>query len=355
MTDWACTITNAYDALNRKITEYTDYTDNQNLEYAFYYDYDLLNNRTEMQLIAQNDGLTNSYDYDNLNRLLSLECESLKTVFTTFAYNPNGKISGITNESASIYRDFTYDSEQRLIGINADYSNCDKLNLSYTYNHAQQITEIDETLDGTLHTYEYDYDNRDQLESEDCESILTSYAYDNAQNRVSKDPDNDPTETYSYVIANKLTNILIGSSSANNQYFYDIAGNLTSNIINSTINKFYYNAQNKLCRIELPGGFYHTFLYDSQNRRIKQISSSAMQVKYIIHDGNIPITEFNTQYEFGKVFVRGIGIAEGTGDILAEVRKYNPIGFPVPAAFFYLANHRGDTMLVLAENGDIES
>ncbi|RLD65490.1 MAG: hypothetical protein DRI84_06715 [Bacteroidetes bacterium] len=355
MTDWACTITNAYDALNRKITEYTD---NQNLDYAFYYDYDLLNNRTNMELIASDDGLTNSYSYDNLNRLSSLECKSFKTVSTTFAYNPNGKISGITN-AASIYRDFSYDSEQRLSGISADYSGSTRLGLSYTYNHAQQITEIDETLYGTPHTYEYDYDNRDQLESEDCESILTSYAYDNAQNRVSKDPDNDPTETYSYVIANKLTNILIGSSSANNQYFYDIAGNLTSNVTNGKINKYYYNAQNKLVEIFITDlilgpAFNSTILfkYDSLNRRIAIVKVPGTSVlrnwQYTIHDGSIPIGRTDSSGNITKIFVRGIGIAEGTGDVLAEIDSSGN-------AHYYLPNHRGDTLLVLDEDGDIES
>ena len=79
-----------------------------------------------------------------------------------------------------------------------------------------------------------------------------------------------------------------------------------------------------------------------------------MQVKYIIHDPsvagqvfNIPIAEFNAQYEFGKVFVRGIGIAEGTGDVLAEIDNSGN-------AHYYLPNHRGDTLLVLDEDGAVE-
>ena len=48
MTDWAVQITNAYDALNRKITEYTDYKNNANLYQTIYNDYDLLNNRSRL-------------------------------------------------------------------------------------------------------------------------------------------------------------------------------------------------------------------------------------------------------------------------------------------------------------------
>ena len=351
MSDWACTITNAYDALNRKITEYTKNNYNQNIEYAFYNEYDLLNNRTKLRLIAPDDGLTNTYTYDNLNRLSSLECNN--TISTTFAYNPNGKISGITNSQIGINRDFIYDTEQRLSAINADYYGSSRLNLSYEYNNAQQITDIDETLDGSLKSYGFTYDNRDQLESETYENTQTDYDYDNAQNRTSRSQTPD-IDTYSYVHANKLTNILFGSSSANNQYFYDIAGNLTSNVTNDKINYYYYNAQNKLSRIlRYLNGFgligAYEFKYDSQNRRI---GLYYLTQRWTIHDGNIPIAELkydllNAQYEFGKVFVRGIGIAEGTGDVLAEIDSSGD-------AHYYLPNHRGDTLMALDENGDIE-
>ena len=65
-----------------------------------------------------------------------------------------------------------------------------------------------------------------------------------------------------------------------------IAGNLTRSVKNGTINKFFYNAQNKLvkiyCDILNPGtGGTHfvtafEFLYDSQNRRIGIIRGDAI-------------------------------------------------------------------------------
>ena len=88
------------------------------------------------------------------------------------------------------------------------------------------------------------------------------------------------------------------------------------------------------------GNFTFLFKYDSLNRRIaivKVPGTSVLRIwRYPIYDGNIPIAEFNAQYEFGKVFVRGIGIAEGTGDVLAEIDSSGD-------AHYYLPNHRGDT------------
>ncbi len=51
--------------------------------------------------------------------------------------------------------------------------------------------------------------------------------------------------------------------------------------------------------------------------------------------------------------MRGLGIAEGTGDIIAELNP-SPVGEPVEP-HYYLANHRGDTILVLNSGGAVEN
>ena len=110
------------------------------------------------------------------------------------------------------------------------------MDLSYKYNNAQQITNISETSLGSQQIFSYVYDDRDQITKETISgSEAVNYSYDLAQNRMSKSSQSPNIDTYSYVIANKLTNVLIGSQSANNQYIYDIAGNLTSNLINDKI------------------------------------------------------------------------------------------------------------------------
>ena len=134
-------------------------------------------------------------------------------------------------------------------------------------------------------------------------------------------------------------------------YAYGQAGNLKSKIENGNITTWYfYNAQNKLCRIELDNGDYYEFLYDSQNRRIA-LSTNGVWRK-IIHDGKLPIIETDCTNVIARIFVRGLGIAEGTGDIIAEL-KSPTVGEPVEP-HYYLANHRGDTVLVLNSSGQQE-
>jgi len=351
MTDWAVTITNAYDSLNRWTCEFTqDKTNPYDLYHTFYSEYDLLNNRTGMYVSADNDYIANEFRYDVLNRLSVLKCRRLgKTIHISNTYNPNGKIANtsVTENGLGSLTCRSYDSEQRLSAIVGKYYSTDKVNLSYTYNNAQQITAISETIDGAQKNYSYNYDNRDQITSENSGTLI-SYSYDLAQNRLTKDNSYGYIDSYSYVIANKLTNIVIGSSNANNQYFYDIAGNLTSNKINSTISKYYYNAQNKLAKITGPD-FVYKFLYDSQNRRIgiaRGPNENSLTWRYTIHNGNVPIGETDSSGDVNRWFVRGVGIAEGTGDMLAEI-----IGSDSSAkVIYYLSNHRGDTLLALRDN-----
>ena len=358
MADWAVQITNAYDALNRKITEYTNYKTNASLYHTFYSEYDLINNRVSMVFDAPGDYITQDYSYDNLNRLSSLSCERVNTTISvTNTYNQNNKIASITayeNGNDRTARNFSYDSEQRLISIIGKYNNNTKLDLSYKYNNAQQITNISETYLGSQQIYSYVYDDRDQLTKETISgSEAVNYSYDLAQNRMSKYSQSPNIDTYSYVIANKLTNIYVGSQSANNKYFYDIAGNLTSNVTNGKIKEYYYNAQNKLVKI-IGSNFVYEFSYDSQNRRIgigKGTNDSSLIWRYTIHDGNLPIGEITVAPFYTDVsrwFVRGVGIAEGTGDMIADMILEYPCGNM--KSVFYLSNHRGDTMLAYRDD-----
>ncbi len=234
--------------------------------------------------------------------------------------------------------------------------------MSYLYNNAQQIISINENVAGTSlpSPKTFEYDDRDQLKKEKFNNYSETYTYDKAQNRLSKGKDYTAPDTFSYVIANKLTNIHIGVQSADNQYFYDIAGNLSSNVKNDTIKTvidYYYNAQNKLCEIHKYYNVgnsrahqWHKLKYDSQNRRIALSQNDTW--RYTIHDGNIPIAETDNSGNVSRWFVRGVGIAEGTGDMIAEITGYDPYSVKI---VYYLSNHRGDTMLAYRDDNGTET
>ena len=118
-------------------------------------------------------------------------------------------------------------------------------------------------------------------------------------------------------------------------------------VVNGKANCYTYNAQNKLKRI-LGDGFTNKFVYDSGNRRI---ALSNHTWRYFIHDGAVPIAEVDSNSNVTRWFVRGVGIADGTGDMIAEVV---PTG-TIETVHFYLSNHRGDTLMTLTNSGNIET
>jgi RHS repeat-associated protein len=155
-----------------------------------------------------------------------------------------------------------------------------------------------------------------------------------------------PVDAPRCTFANRLTNITYGSATANHRYAYDCAGNLTNLISTTATNRFFYNAQNKLARIR-GVGFTNEFVYDSQNRRVALCQNGTW--RYEAHDGALPVGSFGQDRQVQNWCVRGVGIAEGTGDVMCEVDMSGAGAQP----HYYLCNHRGDTLVVLNSSGTV--
>jgi len=368
---WSTTNHYTYDDLYR-VTEHAVTNKISQPQWVHYeYGYDIINNQTNMNVTLSGEEVNYTYAYDELNRMTSLGFEGFnQTIYANYSYNPNGKQNQtlVTNDTTLVNRTrYAYDSEQRLDTIISSNATARILSLDYTYNNAQQISSITEILNGSSDQYDYLYDKRHQLTREIQDSVYkTEFTYDNAQNRTRRkiyDPNETLTDdgTYAYVAANKMTNFTNNSSSSDQlyrrpdppvrpywhyyYYHYDQAGNLTQRVVNAVANGYTYNAQNKLTQV-LGNGFTNEFRYDSGNRRVA-VSNDTW--KYYIHVGNIPIAEVDANANVTRWFIRGIGMAEGTGDVLAEIV---PTG-TTETVHFYLSNHRGDTLMTLTDNGTV--
>ena len=75
-------------------------------------------------------------------------------------------------------------------------------------------------------------------------------------------------------------------------------------------------------------------------------NGSSLTWRYTAHDGTLPMAEMEGGL-MTRCFVRGAGIAEGTGDVIGEI-----IGTEESNAhpLFYFANHRGDTMAAYVQH-----
>ena len=79
-------------------------------------------------------------------------------------------------------------------------------------------------------------------------------------------------------------------------------------------------------------------------------STNSLVWRYDACQGPVTLAEFNDDCDMTRWYVRGLGIAEGIGDVIAEVEVLDS-----PKPHYYLSNHRGDTLVVLNPDGAANS
>ena len=110
--------------------------------------------------------------------------------------------------------------------------------------------------------------------------------------------------------------------------------------------------QNKLVKI-VGTNFVNEFKYNSRSERIAVgigPSTNSLVWRYDACQGSVTLAEFNSNNQMTRWYVRGLGIAEGIGDVIAEVEVLDS-----PKPHYYLSNHRGDTLVVLNPDGAANS
>ncbi|MGD9854405.1 MAG: putative Ig domain-containing protein, partial [Planctomycetaceae bacterium] len=268
-----------YDARNRVQT-----VDNlgtpgvPNVVLTYTYD-DVSNVLTVSDTIDGGPGATTGYQYDGLNRLVSLNQSGANTSAkrVDFTYNPLGqyaaidRFSDLAGTQIVIGTDYTYDAQNRLTRL--DHQNAQGQSVAfydYLYDAASRITQITD-VDGVT---SYGYDDRDQLTSADYTDLTRtdeSYQYDANGNRVQS---SQHGSGYVTGPANRLL------SDGTYTYEYDAEGNMLRRTRitgaepdGSTTREFTWDHRNRLIAIvdTLADGTPTQeveFTYDTLNRRI---------------------------------------------------------------------------------------
>ena len=213
-----------YDALDR-ITRVVDRNG-----YATVYEYDANGNRTAVKYA---NGLTVSYEYDKLNRLI---CEE------------------------------TIDNDSNIV-----------VKYVYTLGASGERLKVEE-LDRTV---EYSYDALYRLTSETItkgkNKTTYTYAYDSVSNRTLKNVDGVET-TYVYNELNQLV------SENDISYEYDLNGNVVRMTSPTKSALYVYNAENRLVRATVQSGnnvSVEEYKYDYAGNRVAK-SSEGETTKYLL-------------------------------------------------------------------------
>jgi RHS repeat-associated protein len=257
--NYAGTVSFAYDSRGR-LTSSTDVY-NKTVEY----DYDANGNRTSMDL----DGtLHSSYSYDVANRLTTLTDEDNQNF--TFAYDIANKLISKTLPNG-VTTGYGYDGMSRLTRLKDETSSTVLFDRQYSYNTANQISQIAEPV--LTRNFSYDNLNRltdvsdgtnsienygfDEVGNRTASHLSTSYLYQsfnrmtatananfgyNANGSMISKNDASVNWTYNWDYENRMTNASDGTSSIN--YEYDALGKLTKRVDGSHTTKYTYDGLN---------------------------------------------------------------------------------------------------------------
>lgn len=362
MTDGRGTTTYVYDQLSR-IVSIDGPAENDTISYT----YNAVGNKLTMM---DQDGSLTEYGYDELNRLITVSCD---TKVTTYTYD---KLSNVTNilypNGATVEN--TYNNMNRLINhINKDLNGVVISSYALEYNKAGMI--VKKTLaNGTW--IEYGYDTLNRLLSEikkvqigaiTSELSNETYEYDPAGNRTSFTKNLDTNQfwkykatgfndavknnltiagfgtdavnlplaikkTYVYNQANQLNtwshDIAVSASQINvdtGSYDYDDNGNrlkmttLDLGQVSALISDYVYDYENKLRQVSKDNQVVN-YVYDGAGKRVSrelQVDSTVTEYTKYLYDGLNVVIERDRDDATQLSYLRAPGYAGGISGIIS--------------------------------------
>ena len=342
VTDSDSALTFSYDLLNRIVGADTTGSPLQ-LAVDLVYDY----NANDRRVSLDDDliGVT-SYTYDNLNLLESLtppafvpidlgyDALSRRTferrgnsVDTTYTYDLASRLDTLTHamgETMQAIFDYGVDAVGKRTSVAQQR---DQLvvtgNISYSYDVTNQLTDATSQLPGgTDESYQYD-----ALGNRTVSHLSTSHVT-NAANRLLE----DDTACYTY----------------------DANGNLTTKIAKVTgscvggITSYSWDAENRLERIDFPGGGFAEYHYDGLGRRIQKNINGAL-TRYV-YDFEDILFEFDGTNSLTARYTHGPGLDEP----LALQRDLNSNGsFGPNETFYYSRDGLGSIVALTNDAGTV--
>jgi RHS repeat-associated protein len=279
------------------------------------YQYDGVGNRVQM---IDPEGTITSYGYDRASRLAMIARSSQQFNFSydnadrlTNSHLPNGSSTGYVYDNAnrllsmvnqksdnSVISSFGYQYDNAGNRVSMTLAGGEIVNYDYDGNN-QLVREIRGGATAYDHQFSYDpVGNRMQL---NASSLITSYAYDNADeltqemkgangtvyqydgngNRVRKIA-GAATSTYSYDFNSRLVGFASSASSAS--YAIDALGRRVSKTVNGSTARFFYDGQDAVAEYDGGGSLQAQNLFGlGTDRNLARFGGGSSL--YYLHDG----------------------------------------------------------------------
>jgi RHS repeat-associated protein len=165
-----------------------------------------------------------------------------------------------------------------------------------------RITQKVETVEGTVTTYDYQYDLAGRLEYvfEDGVQVI-HFVFDSNGNRLSHETPGG-TVTGSYDSQDRM------GSYGDATYAYTAAGELLSKTVGSDVTAYDYDVFGSLRSVTLPDGRVVEYEVDGQNRRVAKSVDGVVTQRYLYQDQLNPVATVDASGNVVQRFVYGTRI-----------------------------------------------
>ena len=273
-TNEAGTVSFNYDNRNR-VKNTTDVFGHL-IEYEYEYDNANLN-QTRLKF----DGaMYAKHNFDDANRLSNILNSSDNTTIS-FTYDAENKLQTRTYPNG-ITTTYDYDDMDRLKRLKDSSSSATLFDRQYQYNSASRI----ETLTELTQTKTFSYNNAYRLMGvSNAGGANESYLYDDVGNRTSS----HRSASYGYPLSQSF-NRLISTASAN--YNYDANGNMTTKAEGSNFWHFRWDYENRLTSASTRRQTVR-YRYDALGRRVQRYIVGGRENTKFIYDGHDVLIDDN--------------------------------------------------------------
>jgi len=293
---------------------------------------------TVLSLTGNRALLSEKATYDQAARLAVQTTEA--GVFTNTYCSWSGGLEAVSNS----YLTASYSSDilDRVTNITYRTASGELVRaLFYAYDLPGMITQKVDMAGSLCITNVYTYDGLNRLLSEAAiqsgSNVTRQYTYDLAGNRLSASF-NGLTNTYTYGIGNRLSNVSDGTG-----YAHDNAGNVSRIVRNGSTLDLVWNLQGQLLAVTNNGVLAESYTYDPLGRRLSTTTGGS--TVYHAYKGAQCIADFDATGNLIRSYIWGLGI-----DNLLAMTVYNP---SATNTFYAVKDHLGSVQALVDSTGNV--